>query len=184
MNEADCLIVFAAGFSNHTESLPKIPTIQVDFDPQHWAVFMRFNVRCGGSGRWRRCALWLPAEGLSGKFADRRPEIAERWAIWRAEKASRRTDDAGSGINAAIVFENLGAAVDKDAVLAVDVGNNAYSFGRYFEARDQAVLMSGYLGSIGFSFPAAMGAWAAVGDKRQIVFVSGDGGFWGSTVLN
>ena len=37
--------------------------------------------------------------------------------------------------------------------------------------------MSGYLGSIGFSFPAAMGAWAAVGDERPIVSVSGDGGF-------
>jgi thiamine pyrophosphate-dependent acetolactate synthase large subunit-like protein len=37
--------------------------------------------------------------------------------------------------------------------------------------------MSGYLGSIGFSFPAAMGAWAAVGDSRQVVSVSGDGGF-------
>ena len=43
--------------------------------------------------------------------------------------------------------------------------------------------MSGYLGSIGFSFPAAMGAWAATqeGDPlfagRKVVSVSGDGGF-------
>ena len=37
--------------------------------------------------------------------------------------------------------------------------------------------MSGYLGSIGFGLPAAMGAWAAVGDRRPIVSVSGDGGF-------
>ena len=37
--------------------------------------------------------------------------------------------------------------------------------------------MSGYLGSIGFGFPAAMGAWAAVGDSRKVVSVSGDGGF-------
>ena len=37
--------------------------------------------------------------------------------------------------------------------------------------------MSGYLGSIGFGFPAAMGAWAAVGDTRKVVSVSGDGGF-------
>jgi thiamine pyrophosphate-dependent acetolactate synthase large subunit-like protein len=36
--------------------------------------------------------------------------------------------------------------------------------------------MSGYLGSIGFGFPAAMGAWAAAGD-RKIVSISGDGGF-------
>jgi thiamine pyrophosphate-dependent acetolactate synthase large subunit-like protein len=62
-------------------------------------------------------------------------------------------------------------------VLCVDVGNNTYSFGRYFEVANQSVLMSGYLGSIGFGFPAAMGAWAAVGDERQIIGVSGDAGF-------
>ena len=37
--------------------------------------------------------------------------------------------------------------------------------------------MSGYLGSIGFAFPAAMGAWAAVGNERPIIAVAGDGGF-------
>jgi thiamine pyrophosphate-dependent acetolactate synthase large subunit-like protein len=38
------------------------------------------------------------------------------------------------------------------------------------------VLTSGYLGSIGFGFPAAMGAWAAAPD-RPIVAATGDGGF-------
>ena len=61
-------------------------------------------------------------------------------------------------------------------MIAVDVGNNTYSFGRYFECKRQTVLMSGYLGSIGFGFPAAMGAWAAAPD-RPIVAVTGDGGF-------
>ena len=36
--------------------------------------------------------------------------------------------------------------------------------------------MSGYLGSIGFGYPAAMGAWAAA-PERPIVAVTGDGGF-------
>ena len=36
--------------------------------------------------------------------------------------------------------------------------------------------MSGYLGSIGFAFPAAMGAWAAA-PERPIIAVAGDGGF-------
>jgi thiamine pyrophosphate-dependent acetolactate synthase large subunit-like protein len=61
--------------------------------------------------------------------------------------------------------------------MPVDVGNNTYSFGRYFEVAAQTVMMSGYLGSIGFAFPAAMGAWAAVGGGRPVVSVSGDGGF-------
>jgi thiamine pyrophosphate-dependent acetolactate synthase large subunit-like protein len=36
--------------------------------------------------------------------------------------------------------------------------------------------MSGYLGSIGFGLPAAIGAWAAA-PERPILSVSGDGGF-------
>ena len=36
--------------------------------------------------------------------------------------------------------------------------------------------MSGYLGSIGFGYPAAMGAWAA-DPARPVVAVTGDGGF-------
>ncbi len=59
----------------------------------------------------------------------------------------------------------------------VDVGNNAYSLGRYFESNQHTFLMSGYLGSIGFAFPAAMGAWAATRGSRPVIAVAGDGGF-------
>ena len=75
------------------------------------------------------------------------------------------------------MFAALGRHVPEDAVIAVDVGNHAYSFGRYFECKPgQSVLMSGYLGSIGFGYPAAIGAWAAAPD-RPIFAVTGDGGF-------
>jgi len=73
--------------------------------------------------------------------------------------------------------------VPSNAIMAVDVGNNTYSFGRYFECSQQAILMSGYLGSIGFALPAPMGAWAATQEPdtpfsgRPVVSVSGDGGF-------
>ncbi len=72
--------------------------------------------------------------------------------------------------------------VPEDAIISVDVGNNTYSFGRYFECTRQAVLMSGYLGSIGFALPGALGAWAATQEDdprfagRKVVSVSGDGG--------
>ena len=43
-------------------------------------------------------------------------------------------------------------------------------------------MMSGYLGSIGFALPAAIGAWAATQDfeslrGRKVISISGDGGF-------
>jgi pyruvate oxidase len=107
---------------------------------------------------------------------DQRPDLAERWAIWRAEKARRAADDRGRGVAAAAVFEALSRHLPADAVVTVDVGNHAYSLGRYLESKGQPVLMSGYLGSIGFGYPAALGAWAAA-PGRPVVAVTGDGGF-------
>jgi pyruvate oxidase len=85
-------------------------------------------------------------------------------------------EDHGKGISSIAVFEAMNKVVEENAVIAVDVGNNTYSFGRYFKCKAQSVLMSGYLGSIGFALPAAMGAWAAVKGKRPVWSVSGDGG--------
>ena len=67
-------------------------------------------------------------------------------------------------------------------MIAVDVGNNTYSFGRFFECRGrQDVLMSGYLGSIGFGSPGGdrrVGRrCAGEGSGRKVVSISGDGGF-------
>ena len=102
--------------------------------------------------------------------------VKARWAIWRAEKARRAADDRGRGISAAAVFDALSRHLPVDAVVTVDVGNHAYSLGRYLESEGQPVLMSGYLGSIGFGYPAALGAWAAA-PGRPVVAVTGDGGF-------
>ena len=69
-----------------------------------------------------------------------------------------------------------GRQLPADAVVCVDVGNHAHSLGRYLESGGQPVLMSGYLGSIGFGYPAAMSTWAA-DPTRPVVAVTGDDGF-------
>ncbi len=92
------------------------------------------------------------------------------------EKRKRLKEDRAEGISSIAIFEALSRHVTDNAVMCVDVGNNAYSFGRYFEPKNQSFLMSGYLGSIGFALPASIGAWAAVENTRQIVAVAGDGG--------
>jgi thiamine pyrophosphate-dependent acetolactate synthase large subunit-like protein len=176
MNESDLIVTFGASFANHTGIAPYKPIVQVDDDPMALGRFHPVEIPVQGN-------IGVTAEALrravDGRVAcgDHRPEVAERWAIWRAEKASRLDDDHGEGVNSAALFDSLSRTCPEDAVICVDVGNNTYSFGRYFESTGQDVLMSGYLGSIGFGFPAAMGAWAAVGDRRKVVSVSGDGGF-------
>jgi len=175
MNEADLLVVFGASFSNHTGIAEFKPTIQIDRDPMALGRFHPVTTPVQGDvGVTAR--LLAETVGTDVECKDHRPEVAERWQIWREEKQSRWQDE-GDGLNALSVFGAMDRLVDENAVMCVDVGNNTYSFGRYFEVYDHDVLMSGYLGSIGFAFPAAMGAWAAVAGERQVVSVSGDGGF-------
>ncbi|MGW8266519.1 MAG: thiamine pyrophosphate-binding protein, partial [Longimicrobiales bacterium] len=174
MNESDVLLVLGASFSNHTGITPKRPIIQVDFHAVQVPVWGEIGV-----------TVALLQEGIRGKgpWVDRRPEIAERWRIWRKEKVRREGEERGKGVSSAAVFASMNRTVPEDAVLCVDVGSNTYSFGRYFECTSQSVLMSGYLGSIGFALPAALGAWAATREVgtpfhgRKVVSISGDGGF-------
>ena len=175
MNEADGLLVLGASFSTHTGIYAGKPIVQVDNDRMQLGKFHSVAVPVWGDIGTTVDALMAALERAP---VDQVPEVAERKAIWAAEKASRAVDDQGRGVASAAIFAELTKTIPEHAVIAVDVGNNTYSFGRYFESKaNQDVLMSGYLGSIGFGYPAAIGAWAAVGGARPVWCVTGDGGF-------
>ena len=175
MNESDLVIALGVSFSNHTGVAEYKEIVQVDHDP---AALGRFHpITCGLMGDvgltvGALCDA-LPPEPAA---MDQRGEVARRWELWRAEKRRRRDEERGRGVPSVAVFDALGRHCPDDAVICVDVGNNTYSFGRYFESSgNQAVVMSGYLGCIGFALPAALGAWAA-DPGRPLVSISGDGG--------
>lgn len=182
MNEADLILALGSSFSNHTGIEKSKPIIQVDYDRAQLGKFHAVDLPV-----WSDIGTFC--EAVVGKASrradadDQIGELAERWAMWRTEKTNRLKEEGDKGIHSAGIFATLGRLVPDDTIFAVDVGNNTYSFGRYLETKGtQRVLMSGYLGSIGFGFPAAMGAWAATQDfeslrGRKVVSISGDGGF-------
>ncbi len=181
MNESDLLLVFGASFSNHTGIEPKKPIVQIDDALDRLGRF--HPVEVGVLGDAGLCARALLEQLGSHRPPDQAEEIAVRWELWRQEKDRRGAVQGSGGMSSAELFRGLSELVPDDAIIAVDVGNNTYSFGRYFECKRQTVLMSGYLGSIGFGFPAAMGAWAATQEAgsehegRSVIAISGDGGF-------
>lgn len=179
MGRSDCIVVLGASFSNHTGIAEYKQRIQVDSDRMALGKFDPVELAIWGD-IGMTVAAWQDAmrndDVSSRDFVP--AELEKRWDRWREEKANRAADDTEPNrLSSAFLFHHLSEAAPEDAVIAVDVGNNTYSFGRYFECKRQSILMSGYLGSIGFAFPAAMGAWAAVGDKRKVLAVAGDGGF-------
>ncbi len=175
MNRSDVLLVLGASFSNHTGITTKRKLIQIDFDRMMLGKFHEIDLPLWGE---IGTTLGLLTERLTVRSRPERREYVSRlWANWRKEK-EKRTNTFGPSVRLpnARIFHELGRVIPEDAIITIDVGNNAYAFGMYFESKRQDVLMSGYLGSIGFAFPAAMGAWAAAPD-RKIVAIAGDGGF-------
>ncbi len=176
MNESDLLVVVGASFAHHTGIAPYKPILQIDDDPAAIGRFDPVAEHLLGEAGVVLSALTERLTGRALTAEDQRGDVADRWGIWQAEKQRRAADDRGRGLSAAAVFAELSEQLPEDAVVTVDVGNHAYSLGRYLESKGQPVLMSGYLGSIGFGYPAALGAHAAAPD-RPIVAVTGDGGF-------
>ena len=182
MNEADVLIALGVSFSNHTGIARKQNIIQVDNDRMQLGKFHAVRLPV-----WSDLSVFCSTvmkDAQKHEAADNQiDELSDRWSMWRREKERRLTEEHGEGIHSYAVFDALGQLAPDDAIFTVDVGNNTYSFGRYLETKgSQRVLMSGYLGSIGFGFPAAMGAWAATRDLeefrgRKVISISGDGGF-------
>jgi thiamine pyrophosphate-dependent acetolactate synthase large subunit-like protein/nitrite reductase/ring-hydroxylating ferredoxin subunit len=181
-NECDLIIALGSSFSNHTGINRGKPTIQVDNDRMQLGKFHAVTLPVWGDvGAF--CSIVAGSAHPNASAADQVSELAERWRMWREEKHRRLAEEHGKGIHSFAVFDALTKLAPDDAIFAVDVGNNTYSFGRYLETKgSQRVLMSGYLGSIGFGFPAGMGAWAATQDieefkGRKVISISGDGGF-------
>ncbi|MCY4305132.1 MAG: thiamine pyrophosphate-binding protein [Aestuariivita sp.] len=182
MNETDLIICLGTSFSNHTGIERSKPIIQVDHERMQLAKFHPVELPIWGDiGAF--CEAMMMDTGCNLQTNSQLEELKGRWKIWREEKSQRLVENRGKGIHSVSIFQSLSKLVPDDAIFAVDVGNNTYSFGRYFETKGtQRVLMSGYLGSIGFGFPAALGAWAATQDidalkGRKIISISGDGGF-------
>jgi pyruvate oxidase len=97
---------------------PKKPIIQVDFDAMHARQVPPVDCRC-----WGEIGLTAPsgcgAAARDTGSVDQRPELAERWRIWRDEKAGRRGSRSRQGRQlGAACSKALSRLVPADAVIA------------------------------------------------------------------
>ena len=143
MNEADLIVALGASFSNHTGIAKSKATIQVDFERMQLGKFHPVELPIWADiGAF--CAAIAPDIKKNPNAENQISDLADRWRMWRREKQTRLQEQTGKkGIHSVAIFQSLSELIPRDAIISVDVGNNTYSFGRYFETKGQRVLMSG-----------------------------------------
>ena len=177
--DADLVIFAGSNTSDHTTANYKMPAqgtpvIQIDQDPTEigrnypGTIGLLADVGVGMSALAAACAPgshgdWL---GQSQKYVDE----------WRAA-AEKSRSSADAPMRPERLCAELTDALPKNAILIADTGFAALWTGTlvYLTSPDQRYFRAA--GSLGWSFPAALGAKCAAPDRPVICF-TGDGGFF------
>jgi len=181
----DCLIAVGARFDDRVtgriaDFAPKAETIiHVDIDPSSIAKNVRVDIPIVGD---IRAVLQDMLEVVRS-----RESIGKRragWAQWHQQilqwkrekplyqNGNHKERDAVSPMH---VIEEMHKLTKGDCIIATDVGQHQMWIAQLFPfERPRSLLTSGGLGTMGYGFPAGIGAKFAAPD-RTVVVVSGDG---------
>jgi len=102
--------------------------------------------------------------------------VAEIEAEWASKYQQFTTSDAVP-MRPERVCKEISDALPDDVIVVVDTGHNAMWAGMYLDINKPGQRFLRCAGSLGWAFPAAIGAKYGAGD-RSVVCFTGDGGLW------
>ncbi len=179
INEADVVLALGARFSDRvigdaSEFARKAKVIHVDIDPAEIGKVRTADVPIVGH--------------LTGVLADLQTvlasaEVAPAWDAWTVEVRSRKSQidpvvSGGEGLSPSDVMGALSAKLDPEtSVVTTEVGQHQMWAAQHIaRTLPRTFLTSGGLGTMGFGFPAAIGAVLA-DPAKTVVCIAGDGSF-------
>jgi len=175
MNEADVILAVGVRFDDRVtgrlrDFAPRAQFIHIDIDPAEIGKNKPAHVPIVGDARRVLAAL-------TGQV--RPPQIDPWWAQineWRERHPFRYRQRDGQ-ISSQFVCDLINRLTGGTAIVATDVGQHQMWMAQWYRPRaPRSFISSGGLGTMGFGFPAAMGAKFACPD-RQVIAVVGDGGY-------
>ncbi len=180
VSHCDVLVAIGARFDDRVtgkidEFAPHATVIHVDIDPTSISKNVRVDIPIVGDVRNVLRKLLGLANGADP--AERDAHLAE-WhgqiAAWR-ETHKMDYDQGRDVIKPQYVVEQLWEATGGDCIVSTEVGQNQMWAAQYFTFdRPRRWLTSGGLGTMGYGFPAALGAQAAFPDA-VVIDIAGDG---------
>lgn len=173
---ADCVIGLGARFDDRItmgrtkEFAPKARIVHVDIDPAELGKNVETAVTVAGDVK-STLAKAIPL----AKACDSEAWISQL-KEWQKQYPYKYKKD-GDVLKPQAVIELLYNSTDGEAIVTTDVGQHQMWTAQYYKFKHpRSFISSGGLGTMGFGFPAAIGAQIAHPD-RTVISVVGDGGF-------
>jgi acetolactate synthase-1/2/3 large subunit len=180
----DLLIAAGARFDDRVTGkvdawAPHAEIIHIDIDPA-----------CISKNVYADCPILGDVKSVLGQLVEHVENVeegsdADNAEAWRAQIQTWKDEhplsyESKDGqVHPQSVIQQLSEKTGGDAVVASDVGQHQMWTAQYFEfARPRSHITSGGLGTMGFGFPAALGAAFGMRDEDvPVLCICGDGGF-------
>ncbi|MBR2666469.1 acetolactate synthase large subunit [Methanobrevibacter sp.] len=179
INESDLLIAIGVRFSDRTTGrldsfAPDTKVIHIDIDPAEIGKNVEVDLPIVGDARNTLSSLNKVLKDYKSS-----PEVNE-WADMIKQKKKEllpRVTYDDVPLKPQTVIKEIAEALNPEAILTTDVGQNQMWAAHFFDTqKPRKFISSGGLGTMGFGFPAAIGAKVACPDD-PVVSINGDGGF-------
>ena len=181
VTESDCLIAIGARFDDRVtgkvdEFAPRAKIIHIDIDPTSISKNVRVDLPVVGDCKF---VLTDMLDGIKEKMRDVHEMTSGTGAWldqinrWKREHPLRY--EQGTTLKPQFVIEKINELSPDDTIISTEVGQNQMWTAQFFKFNQpRHFLTSGGLGTMGYGFPAAIGAQAAFPD-RTVIDIAGDG---------
>ncbi len=177
VQNSDVLIGIGARFDdrvtgNVAKFAPRAKIIHIDIDPSSISKTVRAHVPVVSDVK-------VAVKELLGLVGDRRAEIKpwlDQIALWK-EKHPMKYDRKSAKVTQEHIIEQIGELTRHEAVVVTGVGQHQMWTAQWYKfKKSRTMLSSGGLGTMGYGFPASIGAQIAC-PGATVVCIEGDGSF-------
>lgn len=181
VGEADVVLAVGTRFSDRSSAnldsfCPEAKRIHIDIDAAEIGKNIDVEVPIVSDAK---PSLQMIYEGLTTELKKRKPGQAWVNRIKEAKETlspSFNCDDSKE-LKARNLIASLRSLLPDDAIVTTEVGQNQMWSALYYKAlQPRSFITSGGLGTMGFGFPASLGAKVACPD-RPVLDIAGDGSF-------
>jgi acetolactate synthase-1/2/3 large subunit len=181
VQESDLLLAIGARFDDRVtgpveDFAPAAKIVHVDIDPTSIQKNIQVDIPIVGDARdtLKKLIEVLKEKGTEALNKERLKGWHAQMAVWRNEQRLR-FDRTTRTIKPQYVVEKLYEITAGKAIITTEVGQNQMWAAQYYLFdQPRTFLTSGGLGTMGYGFPAAIGAQVAFPDKL-VIDIAGDG---------